>query len=466
MMLIPIIGKRKEIELHPLVNRVENDIVVAPRMVEQYFGKGSIKNYYINDSFLYGLSMRNGNPVMAHVVSSALKPEFRQEDNSLPSGFGLNVEEKNGQLFHEDLEDIGRDLIGAFIMSNFIKNNFNEYHHGVQMMSNYASIALRPIKKRLRYIAEDYQQELGIRPGVDMLSDEIQILYDLCSQKAPELLEEAYSEIKLSEGLIFKSSDHILGRSSKKENRRGPNDYLKKIDSEPELRTKEKKIIHEVVNDSVGLFEDGIKDLRIEELSGFLNGWYNKIYRLIKKGEYMPIDPNLIAYKPLYSATLDKTLYNIYLNDMKKDALERFTQRNNGKDPLSNIIKKLSDSAATIAVMEVQHKEHMISQFRKGSRMIKILGGKLIEELKGLGASEDVYKERLVPATLYLLSLLKEKTQISLERIREDSERFDTQYFQLKSPLEYIVNTKIPALEGSLGVKRRRIGLRKTKLLL
>jgi len=465
-MLVPIIGKRKEIEMHPLVNRVENDIVVAPRMVEQYFGESSIKNYYTNDSLLYGLSMRNGNPVMAHVVSSALKPEFRQEDYRLPSGFGLNVEEKNGQLFHEDLEDIGRDLVGAFIMSNFIKNNFSEYHHGVQMMSNYASIALRPIKKRLRYIAEDYQQEIGIRPGGDMFSDEIQIICDSCSEKALELLEKEYSEMRLSEGLIFKIRDYILGRNSKKENHRGPNDYLKKVDSEPELRSKEKKIIHEVVNDGVGLFEEGIKDLRIEELSGFLDGWYNKIYRLIKKGEYTPIDPNLLAYKPLYSATLDKTLYNIYLNDMKNDALERVTQRNKDEDPLSDIIRKLSDSAATIAVMEVQHKEHMISQFRKASRMMKILGEELIGELKELGASEDVYNERLVPATLYLLSLLKEKTQISLERVREDSKKFDTQYFQLKGPLEYIVKTKIPALEKSLGVKRRRFGLGKTKLLL
>ncbi len=348
------------------------------------------KSFYLPLILLYDLERREAKkPSFLHPYSVAAKPDYRYNDPNLPSGFRQTTFQKCLSLNHETREDFGKNIVGYhYIIADCEKHILGEeLDNGLRDLTNKNALVRNYINKRLKSLTKE--KYIRLEPA------------DIKS-----MLKKESDEVKIDEQSIIKNYSMITEKLKS---------FVKNIlKYHSELSSGEKNLLAGFINEyyinplSEKLSRGNIIDPRT--LNENVMADFEYVMNIVDNGPYVEADPELIhPSESPYIISLDKTLYNDFLDNMIKRAHEKLN-KDHAKNQLSGEslsvpIVKVSDSIAVMSTLE-SDLIHAIHQFRK-SRMVRKKFGREVYTLKEANFNPSAVYQGLEMAVNYLDANLK-----------------------------------------------------------
>ena len=414
-----------------LTTKLQNGEIPTPSDATSLVGDDELtqKSFYLSLALLHDIIRREGrDPYFVHPYSVAVKPDYRFNDNTIPSGFRTTIYEKRLGLTHDLEEEVGRTPIGAHVVGDIVEQLLgHNLAVGLDYLTNTNDIAMDTIKPYTKRLDPEVYKRLGAR--------------DISS-----MLHKAMESVRIGEVAVRNEYMRIAGILK---------NFVDDVNKfHTELADADRDYIVEHMNDwFVQPLEARIRRgdlISPRALKTEIQAEFGHVTGIVDAGSYVEADPRLILRSESpFLVTLDKTLYQDFLNRMMEHAFNQAVQqRDRGQlkddSALSIPIIKASDIAATVATME-DAVDHAISQFRKARRN----GGSgygLIERLNHASFGSNYYQRyanALDFARRILLSVLSDKPKIlKRKRLRDD-------VYERQNSLYEIMLEKIHQDDGS-----------------
>ena len=408
-----------------ITRKIQSNEIPTPSDVRRFVGSDEIiiRSLYFTLAVLHDIRRREGGrPYFTHVYSVAIKPDYRSHDPDVPAGYTTTSFEKLLGLNHETREEFGRTPLGSHVVGATIKDFFGkELAEGIDKLTNANDIVMHTIEDSLKTMDPERYKRLEAHDVSERLKRELEGV-----KVDPKAVRRQY--LKVKNVLVNFVND--------------TKQY------HPEISPDDRNFIVDILQDSFiapltsQLRADNIADP--DGLADRIRNEFSHTIHIVENGPYFEADRKLThPDESPYIVTLDKTLYQDFLNIMNEYAFQKaLAQRASGilnGSALSVPIVKASDITSNVATMEdnITHAMHVY----RNARRFDLSGKQLIERL-GQAGFDNIFYQRFAHAIDYagrvLISVLKEKPEILRVKAKSDN------VYERDIPLfEYMLNKTI-----------------------
>jgi len=425
--------------------------VPEPGHIAKVLGEDAVKTYYFMDALLHAIeygrsrwvldsARRDHKAIQRHSFDAATKPDYRFNDDRLPSGYFTTMRDKKGILVHDLGEEFGKTPLRALVVNDVIRYLFGEVTGtDANLLTSHTILLIDSLQERIK-------REL---PTID-------------HENVYHLLVAERNNVQARQRSIFYHYTTVL---------KAVQDFRAFIRQEVSYMPQaEKESLVGIVTELAEGVEQQIRKKNIlssEDATKTLTENVDGIIGIMEKQAYLPVDISLVLPgDPEFLLTLKKTLYFASIKKISDSVYQAALAASQGEivegggDYLSPMMQKITESIDTIAGMENRPIDSATSIFRKAR--IKLRSA--VDLVNQVHQIEMPY-QRLQRATDYLYRNLVASIEANLEYLRKAADERDTSW-ETERDAFTIMSSKIKDLEARMkemnhlkpvDIRRRRL---------